>query len=253
MHSENRQAATPITPTPMNLAVVFGVPLVAMCLLTLFEPAHLDLWLADLMYQPGTGFIGTKSFFLEDILHDRLKQITIAVATIALAVWLLSFLFPARIQIERKRWLYVVVAMVIASSLVTPLKRLTAVHCPWSLSRYGGVETYSPLMSKRAPAVEKAGQCWPAGHASAGFTLFALFFALRDIRPRAARWALASALALGSALSVGRMLQGAHFLSHGIWTALIDWTVCALFYRLMLYPAAPATAMAHTDNQCTAS
>jgi membrane-associated PAP2 superfamily phosphatase len=35
------------------------------------------------------------------------------------------------------------------------------------------------------------------------------------------------------------MLQGAHFLSHNVWTALIDWLICAALYRLMLYhPAA---------------
>jgi membrane-associated PAP2 superfamily phosphatase len=94
-------------------------------------------------------------------------------------------------------------------------------------------------MDKRAPPVEHVGQCWPGGHASSGFTFFALFFALRDIRPRTARIALASAVILGTTLSVSRMLQGAHFLSHNVWTALIDWTVCAVLYRLMLYKPAP--------------
>ena len=96
-------------------------------------------------------------------------------------------------------------------------------------------------MEKRAAPVEKVGQCWPGGHASSGFTLFALFFALYDIRPRAARWALITAISLGSIFSLGRMLQGAHFLSHNVWTALIDWMVCALFYRLMLYPRVSPT------------
>ena len=50
---------------------------------------------------------------------------------------------------------------------------------------------------------------------------------------------LATAITLGITLSVSRMLQGAHFLSHNLWTALIDWLVCATLYRLMLYR--PAT------------
>src|SRR5690554_7386418 len=37
----------------------------------------LDLGLARLMYSPESGFIGAKSFFLEDILHDRAKQLVI--------------------------------------------------------------------------------------------------------------------------------------------------------------------------------
>lgn len=230
---------------PMNMTLAFGIPLAAMALLAVFEPVSIDLWLADLMYQPGSGFIGARSFFLEDILHDRAKQAVILIAVSVLLALLGSYVLPAKIRIERKRWLYVLLSMAVASSLITPLKKLTEVHCPWSLSRYGGVETYSPVMEKRAAPVEKVGQCWPGGHASSGFTLFALFFALRDIRPRAARWALVTAISLGTIFSVGRMLQGAHFLSHNVWTALIDWLVCVCFYRLMLYPSAarqPATA-----------
>lgn len=228
-----------VTPASFNTTLALGIPIFMMALLALFEPSQLDLWLADWMYRPGVGFIGAKSFFLEDILHDRVKEAVIGIVVILFTGLLASFIFPSTIKIERRRWCYVVVSMVIASSLITPLKRLTEVHCPWSLSRYGGAETYSPVMEKRAPAVEKTGQCWPAGHASSGFILFALFFALRDTRPRAARVMLATAITLGITLSVSRMLQGAHFLSHNLWTALIDWLVCATLYRLMLYR--PAT------------
>ena len=225
--------------TPFNMKLALGIPLFIMAVLALLEPSTLDLWLADRMYQPGVGFIGAKSFFLEDILHDRAKQAVIAITLIIFAMWLSSFGLPAKIKIERKRLLYIVISMVIASSVITPLKKLTEVQCPWSLDRYGGVEIYSSVMDKRASPVEKAGECWPGGHASSGFILFALFFALRDIRPRAARAALVFALGLGCIFSVGRMLQGAHFLSHNVWTALIDWTICTLLYRLMLYhPAA---------------
>ena len=230
---------TSIAPASFNTTLALGIPLFMMVLLALFEPSQLDLWLADLMYQPGVGFIGAKSFFLEDILHDRVKEAVIGIAMILFSGLLASFIFPSKIKIERRRWCYVVISMVIASSLITPLKKLTEVQCPWSLSRYGGVETYTSVMDKRATPVEKAGQCWPGGHASSGFTLFALFFALRDIRPRAAKIALAVAIGLGITLSLSRMLQGAHFLTHNVWTALIDWVVCTTLYRLMLYRPAP--------------
>ena len=239
--------ATQLLPAPLNMKIVLGIPIFIMIVLALFEPSNLDFWLADMMYQAGTGFIGKKSFFLEDILHDKVKQAIIGFLLLTFSVWILSFIFPSRIKIERRRWLYVVVAMLTAASLVTPLKRITEVQCPWSLSRYGGVETYSSVMDKRAPSVEKSGQCWPGGHASSGFVLFALFFALRDVRPRAARIALVSAIALGTLLSFSRMLQGAHFLSHNIWTALIDWIVCALLYYAMLYKK-PEKSLALLEN-----
>lgn len=220
---------------PFNMKLALGIPFFTMAILLLFEPSNLDLWLADMMYQPGIGFIGAKSFFLEDILHDRAKEAVIAITLIVFITWIASFIFPEKIKTERKRLLYIVLAMAIASSVITPLKKLTEVQCPWNLDRYGGVEIYSSVMDERTAPVEKTGQCWPGGHASSGFILFALFFALRDIRPRAARVALIVALGLGVTFSLGRMLQGAHFLSHNVWTALIDWSICTLLYRLMLY------------------
>lgn len=107
-------------------------------------------------------------------------------------------------------------------------------QCPWSLAQFGGEETYSSLLSPRPPT-EHPGRCWPGGHASSGFVLFALFFALRDRKPRLARYALAFAFAMGCLLSLSRMLQGAHFLSHNLWTMLFDWLICLGLYRLMLY------------------
>ena len=58
---------------------------------------------------------------------------------------------------------------------------------------------------------------------------------LRDRRPRLARYALGLALGLGTVMSLGRVMQGAHFLSHNLWTLLFDWTICLACYRLVLY------------------
>lgn len=41
-------------------------------------------------------------------------------------------------------------------------------------------------------------------------------------------------------MSLGRVMQGAHFLSHNLWTLLFDWTICLACYRLVLYRPAPA-------------
>ena len=70
---------------------------------------------------------------------------------------------------------------------------------------------------------------------AAGFALFALFFALRNSHPRSARAALIAALTLGSLFSLVRIAQGAHFLSHNLWTALLCWLICLGLYDAMLY------------------
>ena len=210
-----------------------GIPITLMVLLLVFEPTRLDFAIARTFYAPDSGFIGRHSFWLEDILHDRAKQAVIIFGILAIVGFLIS-LVSKRLRTLRRRLGYLVLSLALSTGIVTPLKQLTAVHCPWSLIEFGGKEQFTSLIEKRAPT-EKLGRCWPGGHASAGFSLIALFFFLRDRRPFNARIALAIALVTGSVFSVGRMMQGAHFLSHNLWTLLIDWTICLLCYRWLLY------------------
>ena len=217
-----------------------GIPLLLMALLLSFDITRLDFRLEHFFFLPGEGFVGRNSFWLENILHDRAKQVVIAFALLALTGFLLSTLLP-RWHSWRRPLAYLVLSMGLSTGIVTPLKTVTAIQCPWSLSEFGGEEAYVPLLGAH-PETTHPGRCWPGGHASSGFSLFALFFFLRDRRPRAARVALGIALGTGTVFSVGRMMQGAHFLSHNLWTLLIDWTICALCYRWMLYRRPTSTA-----------
>ncbi|MHB9798062.1 phosphatase PAP2 family protein [Pseudomonas sp. MT3] len=235
---------------PLNLWLMLALPLALVALLLMFEPVTLDLTLAQWMYRPGEGFIGRHSWFLENILHDRAKQLVILLSVAALVAWLGGF-FYAPLRPYRRTLGYLVLAMGIAASIVTPLKALTAVQCPWDLAQFGGKEIYSSLLSHRPPT-DHPGRCWPGGHASSGFVLFALYFALRDRKPRLARYAFWFALGLGCVFSVSRMLQGAHFLSHNIWTALFDWLICLGFYALLLYRPATQPDAAVSANLTTA-
>ena len=218
---------------PFDFSLGLGVPLLLMALLLFTDIAGLDFWLERFFYVPGAGFVGRDNYWLETVLHDRSKQMVIAFAVLMLAAFLRSVLFE-RWRSWRRPLGYLVLAMGLATAIITPLKTLTAIQCPWSLSEFGGSETYVPLLGNRPPTTQP-GRCWPGGHASTGFSLFAVYFFLRDRRPRAARIALGVALAAGTVFSIGRMMQGAHFLSHNLWTLLLDWTICALCYRWMLY------------------
>lgn len=231
---------TPAASRSFNFTLGFGLPAALMVALLVGDPSNLDFALSRLFYEPGTGFAGRHSWLLEDVLHDRIKQGVIAIGLLAIAGFILSLL-PTRLAVWRRSLGYLVLALGLSTSIVTPLKALTGVHCPWSLVEFGGTETFTPLLNERAPTL-KPGRCWPGGHASAGFSLLALFFVLRDRRPRAARVALAFALGLGTVLSVGRVMQGAHFFSHNLWTLLFDWTICLACYRLVLYRALPASS-----------
>jgi len=218
-----------------NFRLGLGIPVALMVLLLVSDPTELDFWFTRLFYSPTSGFVDRHSYLLENLLHDRAKQAIIVLTVLALAAFLASGVI-SRLREWRRPLGYLLLAMTLSTSIVSPLKAVTAVQCPWSLSEFGGEETYSPLLAKRPPT-SNPGRCWPGGHASAGFSLLALYFALRDRKPRIARVALGLALSLGTAFSIGRTMQGAHFLSHNVWTLLFDWTTCVLCYRWILYRA----------------
>lgn len=235
---KSMNSTAPTGSRPFNLYLGFGVPLLIMAVLLIADPTALDFALEKLAYSPGDGFIGKHSYWLEDILHDRAKQAIILIGLLTIVSFIASLAFK-RLHHLRRPLGYMVMALALSTSFVTPLKALTGVHCPWSLTEFGGTEIYTPLLSERAPT-EKPGRCWPGGHATAGFAWFALFFVLRDRRPKLAKAALIFTLTLGTVFSVGRMLQGAHFFSHNLWTALFCWMISLGSYCIVLYRPAAA-------------
>ena len=79
---------------PFNFYLGFGLPLIGMLWLLLVDPSGIDFRIANWMYQPGVGFIGRSSWFLENILHDRAKQAVILFAVCAIAGLVASFFVP---------------------------------------------------------------------------------------------------------------------------------------------------------------
>ena len=224
---------------PINYKLYLGLPVLIMVALCLLELTSIDMDLERLFYNPVEhAFTGKHSYFLETVLHDRAKQVVIAIGVLAAIGYLAGYAIK-RLLPYRRELGFVVIAMTLSTSYTNPLKTVTGVQCPWSVTEFGGQETYSKLLQPRPPTSDP-GRCWPGGHAATGFTLFTLFFALRDRRPRMARACFAFAFALGTVFSVSRMIQGAHFLSHNIWAAVFCWLICLGTYRVMLYRPAPA-------------
>ena len=242
-------ASTAVCPVsrPLDFRICLGVPAIAALVLLLLELTSLDMDLARIFYDPAAGgFVGRHSYFLETILHTRAKQVVIGFSVFAILGYIGCF-FVSRLKPFKRELGCLVLSLALATSFVTPMKAVTAVQCPWSLKEFGGKETYSELLSPR-PQTDKPGRCWPGGHAATGFTLFALFFVLRDRRPRMARSALVLAFGLGTVFSIGRMMQGAHFFSHNLWTAIFCWLICLGSYYYVLYrPASKVEQVIEAD------
>lgn len=170
--------------------------------------------------------------------HRLAKSAVLALWLLLVAAALASHRLP-RLQPHRRLLWLTVAAMGLGPALVAGLKDINTHACPWDLKAFGGSADPSALwFVSRA----EAGRCFPGGHAAGGFSLVALAFAGRALgRPRQAKLLLALALAVGLLFSVVRMSQGAHFLSHNLWSAAIDWSVAA-WLLVPLWGRAPAQA-----------
>ena len=180
----------------------------------------------------------THSFPLRDVvwmtagMHTGLKLLVVTLGVIVFASWLTTF-FDPRLRGERRRLAWVWVSMGLASLVITQLKRTSIHHCPWDIVDYGGYAPHLALFDS-LPANVTPGRCFPGGHASAGFVLMALYFALRKDHPQWARLALASGLILGLIMGWSQTMRGAHFVSHTLWAAWVVWLL--LLGAYVLFP-----------------
>ena len=206
----------------------------AWCLIFLifFPPHNLDLAFSHLFFNGGV-FVYKNNDWLR-FLYKASKFVSASVTLIAIFFILRSFIGRKSDETSTKantvRAFYVLIALSVCGIVVWWLKSTTGVFCPWSLNTFG---KSAPLTDPNWSWVFQEGHCWPAGHASVGFCLFALFFAFRDSHAKLAYKLLAGAFIVGLICSAIRIIQGAHFLSHTIATALIDWLICAVIYIIV--------------------
>lgn len=208
------------------------LPLWYLTLLILFPPQALDIAISGLFFD-GQGWPLKNDFFFNVVLYKSSKIIPIGAALASVYVLVKNLIANRRGLQPDSYWiyrpLYIIIAMLACVLVVWWLKASTGVYCPWSVSYFSGDHA---LREPTWSWVFQDGRCWPSGHSGTGFCLLALFFALRDKYPQLARKTLVAVLLLGTICSLTRIVQGAHFLSHTLATALIDWIICAGLYVL---------------------
>lgn len=128
--------------------------------------------------------------------------------------------------------------VVLLSCLLVPLtvgslKTLTNVPCPNNLQHYGGNYPYVTVFEPYPDSFNQPSKiaCFPAGHASGGFALMALFFLFKS--PRNRRRALLAAVVFGWVIGTYKMLIGEHFLSHTLVSMWVAWLVILLLQQLV--------------------
>jgi len=211
-------------------------------LAVIYPQTNLDVWLIQPFYDAHALVFPLKNdSFLENVMHKGLKNLMIVVSLMMLALWVFglkiwSFLSKNQnashwSNAYHHQFLWVFVAMVVSTSAISVLKRLSIHSCPWDLLAYGGTEPWIPLFGN-LPLGAELGHCFPGGHASGGFALIAFYFGFRDSLANLAKAGLILAVIFGFAMGWGQMMRGAHFMSHNLWTAWIVWMLVLAQYLI---------------------
>ena len=208
----------------------------------------IDLAITARLYALGTHSFPLRTTFLFDtVLHHWTKYIVMSIACLAWGGYLLTYAVPG-MRSYRRQLLFLGLALALAPAAVAALKLVSDRHCPWDVVQFGGFAPYLALLDPAPPGLTP-GHCFPAGHATTGFSLMAFHFVGWSAAQRGLSWAgLTVGLVAGLGLGLGRVAQGAHFLSHVLWSGLVCWIVLVALYALILYDARPLGARFSTES-----
>lgn len=122
--------------------------------------------------------------------------------------------------------------LIFVPTIVGSLKAITNTPCPCNIEHFGGEYPDIKVFDKYPEDfIQKSkAKCWPAGHASGGFALMALFFFFKN--PRNQFFGLIGAITLGWSMGTYKMLLGDHFLSHTIITMILAWIIILTIVKL---------------------
>lgn len=224
---------------PLLIFVVLSIALMGL---------HGDQWIAGHLYAwEGHAWRLQDDPILQGVLHSKARNFVKLCWYVLLAMWLLS-LAPLRVA-RTLRWplLYLVLSTIVSTAIVGWMKTWTTMDCPWDLAAYGGHDAYVGLFQAR-PAGYPMGECFPAGHASAGYCWLALYFFFLYFSPRLRWLGLAVGTSLGVLFGLVQQLRGAHFMSHDLWTAMISWGVALGLFQLLLLIAPQRAGVLHTSD-----
>lgn len=216
---------------------VLALPMLLAALAWALQHGDADMLVTRLFVDPAAQSFRWRDALLLDVVgHHAARGLPFLVGGLALAAGL------AALRIAWLRpWAGILLCVAACTTLgplaINGLKGMTTQHCPAALQGFGGVVDYAA--DRAAPfwaaTRQAAGHCLPSGHAGGGYALLSLYFAGWAAGQPAWRWrGLALGVVAGLVFSAVRLAQGAHFASATVWSASVDFAVCALVFMPLL-------------------
>lgn len=255
-----------------------GLPLLlALAVFMAFDLTELDRMFSNLFFDSVNGVfpIGQDHLF-EKITHKWTRIIPDWTGELSIVGALLSFIWP---QLEKRQesrltrrlvkmqvatplrflhrhrldFFFVIIAFALSTGVIHYLKSHTSIYCPVETTLYGGSEMHKEwfenfsLWSKAGP-----GRCWPGGHASSAFSMFAIYFIARRYRWQYSKALLGGVILLGLIYGTTRVLQGWHYMSHTFWAGIFVW-LSTFLVALLFYGRSALQQPVHRSSKTNAS
>lgn len=212
--------------------------LIMSILLLIFVIGFFQFTNSDIMVQNYFYNFETKSWLIDKdepilkfFLYDGLKK-GLIIFGVFILILLIFFRKKEFVKEYKKGLIILLLSSIFVPTIVGSLKAITNTPCPCNIEHFGGEYPDIKVFDKYPKHfIQKSkAKCWPAGHASGGFALMALFFFFKN--PRNQFFGLIGAITLGWSMGTYKMLLGDHFLSHTIITMILTWIIILTIVKL---------------------
>ena len=202
--------------------------------IALFQFSNLDIFVQSFFYDfdKKSWLIDKNEPILKFFFYDGIKNLLLLFG-VAILVFLIFFRKNILVQEYKKGLIIVLLSAILVPSMIGFLKDITNTPCPCNIVYFNGTYPDKKVFdSYPKDFIQKSKvKCWPAGHASGGFALMALFFLFKT--PKNQKKALFVALIIGWSMGTYKMLLGDHFFSHTIITMLMAWLIILIIVKFI--------------------
>ena len=201
-----------------------------------FGLSDVDRILQDLLYDTQTQqwILSKKTQPYHFIFYSGIKKLLILISIFLLVV-VLFFRKNKLVETYKKGLTIVLLSLIFVTTISVEIKKHSNMPCPKHQIHYGGGYPHTVVWEAYAKPYDSLSQtkCWPAGHASAGFSLLSLFFLFKRKKHRYI--GLVFGLGLGWSMGTYKMLIGDHFFSHSFITMLLAWLIILVIHKTVNY------------------
>ncbi len=220
-----------------------GVWLKLLCLTIIatlmFEHSQFDVRISELFYTNGHWLLEKGAQPYRFIFYDLPKLLLILFGVYLVTVligrcWHSRYFTNVNAQpyfvrpiavLSSREVGYLLITIIMVPTVIATLKSVTHISCPNTLSLFNGDLPYLNLW--QSIVAMTPAKCFPAAHASAGFSLYGLAFLPTLQKHRYKIFVIVTVV--GWTMGLYKMMFGDHFFSHTLVSMLLAWTLaCGL-------------------------